>query len=291
MFRNGDNQQGVCPLEFLQEVWHQAYPLHYWRNVKPSINKRKPFHEYNINKHICSSVRCINNILREQNARHENLSFAPITEEKDRFIITYKNPVYVKDITTCNSATRKSDKHSKMKENVPPKRKKSSDNVDKNIRKCSYASDVTTVSNENTVNCITKPCKPIANKSIATQTNYVNDTNCNPYINDLMLYTRLNCKNITDKVCDKYYTKTRNTVLWYINDNLIQIKQRQNSINFEPVNGRIKIPISSTFRPLDISRISNYIHSHKNNFRYPKNLPTQFRLHTSISRPLTIRQF
>lgn len=296
MFRNGDNQQGVCPLEFLQEVWHQAYyPLHYWRNVKPSENKRKPFHEHNINKHICSAARCINNILREQNTRNDETisTFASINEEKDRFIITYKNPIYVKNITTCNSNGRKGDRRSsRIKENIPSNTKicrKKSNEITKNVRKCSYTSDIS--NNEgNNFNCSRKESLKSTNenKSVATQTYNVND------INDLVMYTRLNYKNITEKICDKYYyAKTRNTVLWYINDNLIQIK-KQNSLNLDSNNNynKMNIPISSSFRPLDIARISNYLYSNKNNnFHCGRNLPSQFRLYTSVSRPLTIRQF
>lgn len=154
--------------------------------------------------------------------------------------------------------------------------------------------------------------------------------------------TNTNTDNRTAPAPAPAPARNSNTVLWYINDNLIQIKHRDrratNCANLISSCGsgggggfidaramatatttaaaavaNIKIPISSSFRPLDIARMSHYIfstnrknysvgvtngarcygggvyghvHAHQN-----RNLQTKFRLHTSVSRPLTIRQF
>lgn len=344
-------------------------------NPSAAANKPKPaaataFHEYPLNRHSCSSSRCINNILREHNfvttstvttktvstvIDHSNPPSqstwslppppppapAPTTatsqKRQDCFIITYKNPIYVKDITTCNSKIKRINEETvsavsvctngKNKENVPPanggaapsnksrkrsKRRSSNGGARKgsNVSESSIASHcATTIETDEPREWLME--NAAAGRKYSNENNVlrVGNTTTNSYINDLLLYARLgNYKNISEKMImnDKYYdgAKTRNTMLWCVNDNVVQVGQKQhlqNSVNATENMGnyskfRIELPISSSFRPLDIARISSYLHStnvnNKNNFRYGKSLQINpsFRLYTSVSRPLKIRQ-
>lgn len=130
------------------------------------------------------------------------------------------------------------------------------------------------------------------NSSASCKTNDLNySINNNLYVHDLLTYSRLNYKNVSDKIYDKDYNKYNNPVLWYLNDNLIQIGTKRSSFA-ENGNYKLKIPISSSFRPLDIAKISSYLYSHnKFNYRFGQTSKTDFKLYTSISRPLKIRQF
>ncbi len=102
---------------------------------------------------------------------------------------------------------------------------------------------------------------------------------------------RLGLWNIAEN--DKPNPRGQNSVLWYINDNPIQIGQKRNSLNLESVNYcKTKIPVSSSFRPLDIAKISSYLYSNnRNSCRFGHRMQPEFKLFTSVSRPLMIRQF
>lgn len=330
-------------------------------------NKRKSYLKHNIREHICSSTRCVSNII----LHHENQSLvpAPICEThplQRRFLITYKNPAYVKNITTCNTTTNlkgngrqtasafgvlmlanstittvsedigrcsSPSKYNNLSKPPPPSLPSNSSvvNVNQllNVRRGSAAAaDVTNTHPHNSPTADINFATPVTDAETEkhdyiSSRHFDNPENnlcggCKSYSNDVntrntRIYNNNNVsknayvsyyKNISapvsedktfgDKNCSTATVRCcSSSVLRYINDNLIQVANKQNSLNYECANYyRCKIPVSSSFRPLDIAKIFNYLYSNnKNNYRTGQKMSQpQFKLFTSVSRPLMIRQ-
>lgn len=305
MFRNGDNQQGICPLEFLQEVWHQAsYPLHYWRNLKPPPSKYQSLREPNICKHVCSSVRCLKNILhyqdqlqqqqhQQQQLQHQQ-ALDPICEKQERYITTYKNPAYVRNILTCNPSisrrqgARKNLAASKcsyeFKENNPNLVNSCADTANcraEKKRKCSQPRNNLNKKPDmkmkrfdrlrnDSVDSSNGGIKFAMNPSLNAVGNISSKEN--RYINNLMTYARVDYPNVIYKDTENY--KNQNPV----HSSSYQLKSAPNRRHTLAGNSyycQIHIPVPSTFRPLGVTRISNY--------------QQDFKHFSSVARPLVIR--
>lgn len=137
--------------------------------------------------------------------------------------------------------------------------------------------------------------KNAENLNKTSAVNCINDLNYNVNkilgSNDPVVSSRFN-KSISDKTYHKS-VKACNNVLWYINDSQIQIGAEKNTLA-ENKSSVFRIPISSSFRPLDIAKISSYLYStNKNNYYRSGHLNSvsEFRLFTSVNRPLMIRRF
>lgn len=288
--------------------------------MKPPPIKYQSLREQNICKHVCSSVRCLNNILHyqdqlQQQHQQQQQPLDPICEKQERFITTYKNPAYVKNILTCNPSinrrpeTRKnlaaSKSSSEFKENNPNLANSCSANSAKVHRVEMKRKLYQPRNNLNQVPDVKlKRFDRWRNDSLCSGnggfkvagdlssyggSNF--SSNCEKrYIDELMTHARVDCPNVMYKDTENYKYQT-------------PVQNLSNQSKFGPSRRhtfvensnycRIRVPVPSTFRPLDVTRISNYVcTTSSRNYTYHRlgqRFQADFRRYTSMARPLVMK--
>lgn len=222
-----------------------------------------------------------NELLRKESIKFCQSSLSRLTSE--RINADARKIANIANNAKPQNRLSRIESHKYLKEYCKPVRNEMTDYVDRNGNKTSVVFHGG------------ESFKNAENLNKTSAVNCINDLNYNVNKilgpNDPVVSSRFN-KNIGDKT---YHKSVRlcNNVLWFINDSQIQISAEKNTLA-ENKSSIVRIPISSSFRPLDIAKISSYLYStNKSNYYRsgPLNSVSEFKLFTSVNRPLMIRRF